>query len=283
MGNRIKFAAFGLAAMILGTQANSQDGYDASTVLATVNGDEITVGNMILMREALPDQYNDYPDDLLFEALYNQLVEQSLIASSVTGPTPARVTFGVENEKRDLLTNVAVGRLFEQEVTDEAIQAVYDSAFSGVIEDLEYNASHILLETEDEAIALVETLQSGADFADAAKEHSTGPSGPSGGSLGWFPRGAMVGPFDEAVASMDVGSLSAPVETQFGWHIIKLNETRPMPAPPLEEVREDIADQIGSNAIDALIARLTSNADIVDLVPDDLDPAILKDLSLLEN
>lgn len=282
MGNRIKFAAFGLVAMIFGTQANSQDGYDASTVLATVNGAEITVGNLILMREALPDQYDDYPDDLLFDALYSQLVEQSLIASSVSGPTPARVIYGIENEKLNLLTGIAVSRLYDQEVTDEAIQAIYDSAFSGVSDDLEYNASHILLETEEAASALLVTLQSGADFGEAAKEHSTGPSGPSGGTLGWFPRGAMVGPFDEAVATMEVGSLSDPVQTQFGWHLIKLNETRPMPAPPLEEVREDIADQIGTNAIDVLIKRLTTEAEIVDLIPDDLDPAILNDLSLLE-
>ena len=74
--------------------------------------------------------------------------------------------------------------------------------------------------------------------------HSTGPSGPSGGELGWFGPGMMVPPFEEAVMAMEVGAVSEPVETQFGWHVITLNDTRSQAAPPLDEVREELAEEI---------------------------------------
>lgn len=283
MSNRIKFAAFGMAAFTLGTQGFAQEAPGPSTVIASVNGQEITLGHMILMRDELPDQYKQYPDDILFQALYSQAVEQTLLAGTVAGEPSNRVKFSMENTMRDLQSGLAVERIFDEQVSDDALQAAYQSTYLDVDLGVEYNASHILVETKDAADALLLGLQAGLDFTEAAQEHSTGPSGPSGGSLGWFERGAMVGPFDAAVAAMEVGALAGPVQTQFGWHLIKLNETRPVEPPAFDLVAEELADQIGTDALTVFIESLKADANIIRVAPEDFDVSLLGDLSLLEN
>ena len=146
----------------------------------------------------------------------------------------------------------------------------------------EFNASHILVETEEAALALVTALQGGADFAGLAKEKSTGPSGPDGGQLGWFGAGMMVPPFEQAVQAMQVGAVSAPVQTQFGWHVIKLNESRTMDAPALTEVRGEIEIQLRQQAAEAYIEALISTADVTRVAEGDIDPTLLLNQDLLD-
>lgn len=279
---RIKSAALSLAILALGTQGFAQEAPKSDTVVATVNGQEITLGHMILLRESLPEQFQQYPNDVLFPALYGQLIEQTLLADTLTGDLPSRVKFGVENADRDLRSGLAVQKIYEDRVSAEAIQAAYQETYLDADLGVEYNASHILLETEEAAADLLVELQAGLDFAEAAQEHSTGPSGPSGGSLGWFGRGAMVAPFDEAVSAMEVGALSDPVQTQFGWHLIKLNETRAIEPPAFEEVAEELGSVLGSNALVEVIEDLTNDADIVRMIPEDFDTSVLSDFTLLE-
>lgn len=279
---RIKSAALSLAILALGTQGFAQEAPKSDTVVATVNGQEITLGHMILLRESLPEQFQQYPNDVLFPTLYGQLIEQTLLADTLTGDLPSRVKFGVENADRDLRSGLAVQKIYEDRVSAEAIQAAYQETYLDADLGVEYNASHILLETEEAAADLLVELQAGLDFAEAAQEHSTGPSGPSGGSLGWFGRGAMVAPFDEAVSTMEVGALSDPVQTQFGWHLIKLNETRAIEPPAFEEVAEELGSVLGSNALVEVIEDLTSEAEIVRMIPEDFDTSVLSDFTLLE-
>lgn len=282
MVNRIKTAAFGLVALTLANPLAADGDVDASTVVATVNGQDITVGHMILTLDELPDQFKQYPTEILFDAIYLQLVEQSLLANLITDTPPARVKFGTENAQRDLLSGVAVEGIYSEAVTEDAILAAYQTEWLDADLGEEFNASHILVDTNEEAAALLVELNDGLDFAEAAKEHSTGPSGPSGGTLGWFQRGDMVAPFDEAVAAMDIGELAGPVQTQFGWHLIKLNDIRTIEPLELDIVREELADQLGSAALDAALADLKAGASIERQVPEDFDTSILNDLSLLE-
>ncbi len=283
MVNRIKTAAFGLAVMTLAGPLAAEGGADASTVVATVNGQDITVGHMILSLDGLPDQFKSYPSEILFDAIYLQLVEQSLLANSLSGEAPARVVYGTENAHRDLLSSVAIEGIYSDAVTEDAILEAYQAEWIDADLGTEFNASHILLDSQEEASALLLELEAGLDFAQAAKEHSTGPSGPNGGSLNWFQRGDMVPPFDAAVADMKVGEIAGPVQTQFGWHLIKLNDTRAIEPLELDIVREELADQLASAALDVAIEGLKSGASIERIVPEDFDPSVLKDLSLLEN
>lgn len=259
------------------------DGHiNADTVVATVNGTEITLGHMIVLKQRLPGQYQQLAPEVLFEGIIDQLVQQTLLGDTVdTLSTGSRLT--LDNEARALRAAEEVQRVADAAMTDDALQAAYNEAFGGVEPEVEFNASHILVETEEEAKELVTTLEGGADFAELAKEKSTGPSGPRGGELGWFGLGTMVPPFEEAVATMEVGTISAPVQTQFGWHVIRLNEERVKDAPPLEAVRDQLADGITRTAIEARVAELTEGADVTRKTIEDIDPALINDISLLEN
>ena len=199
---------------LLALPALAQD-TTADTVVASVNGTEITVGHMILVRSQLPAEYQSLPADVLFNGIREQLIQQTALSDTVEELT-GRLQMALDNERRSLLAGVALDRALAEAVTDEAIQEAYDAQFANAEPLQEYNASHILVETEAEAQALVAELAAGADFAELAREHSTGPSGPSGGQLGWFGPGRMVPEFETAVVGLEVGGVSAPVQTQFG-------------------------------------------------------------------
>ena len=257
------------------------DGHvNANTVVATVNGKEITLGHMIVLRQRLPQQYQQLPGDVLFDGIIDQLVQQTLLGDQIeTLSLGSRLT--IENEERALRANQELLRVVAEAETEEALQKAYASAYGSVDPEEEYNASHILVETEDEAKELIAALNDGADFAELAKEKSTGPSGPRGGELGWFGQGAMVPPFEAAVVKMEIGAVSEPVQTQFGWHVIKLNESRVKDAPALEEVRAELLDTIQREAVDAYVAELEADAEVTRKTAEDIDPALLNDISIL--
>ena len=260
----------------------SENHVDANTVVATVNGQEITLGHMIVLKTRLPAQYQNIPHDTLFEGILDQLVQQTLLAQSVDSISKGS-QLTLENEERALWAQEEVLRLAEEVVTEDAIQSAYDEAFVDFVPETEYDASHILVDTEEEAQALVETLAGGADFAELAMEKSTGPSGPNGGQLGWFGLGRMVPPFEAAVVEMDVGAVSDPVQTQFGWHVIKLNGVRDTAPPALEEVRGDLEDQVNRVALEARIEELTQGAEVNRVTAADIPAELLGDISLVEN
>ncbi|MEO1537509.1 MAG: peptidylprolyl isomerase [Pseudomonadota bacterium] len=269
-------------ALALPTSLHAEGHASAETVVATVNGKEITLGHMLVLRQRLPQQYQQLPPDVLFSGILDQLVQQTLLGDESEDLSAAsQVT--LDNELRALKATEEIRRVVDAALTAEAIEEAYQSAYGDVEPETEYNASHILVESEEEATALVTELEGGADFAQLAVENSTGPSGPRGGELGWFGAGAMVAPFEEAVAALEVGGVSAPVQTQFGWHVIKLNDTRPTEAPTLDEVRGELVDAIQGAAIEARIAELTKGAEITRVAPDEIDPMLLNDMSLLDN
>lgn len=273
-----------LAAGLLAFSVSSASGEDVSaeTVIATVDGVEITLGQMIITRAQLPQQYQQLPDAILWEGIIDQLVQQQLIAAQLT-EEPTRVRMALEVERRTLMAGEAVTALTDAAVTEEALQAAYDARFADMEPVTEFNASHILVDTEEEALAVKARVDGGAEFAQTAREVSTGPSGPSGGELGWFGPGMMVPEFELAVGGMEVGAVSDPIQTQFGWHVIKLNDSRLQSAPDLESIREELIAEIQQEIISRTLADLTAVAEISRPEAGDYDPAILNDLGLLDN
>lgn len=251
-----------------------------STVLATVNGDDITLGHLIVARQALPQQYQGLPNDVLLQGLLEQVIQQTVLGQAM-GELSRRAELELENQRRSMIATEKVEALISTAVTEEALQAAYDAAYSDAEPSTEYNASHILVETEDEAKELITKLDGGADFAELAKEFSTGPSGPNGGELGWFGPGMMVKPFEEAVVALEAGQVSAPVQTQFGWHVVKLNDSRIKGAPPLEEVREELAAQVENDAVERAVQSLLDAAKIERIDLQTVDSDALSNLSLL--
>ena len=265
--------------------ANAQDEStpDADTVVATVDGTDITLGHMIALRSSLPQQYDQLTPEVLFDGILNQLVQQTLLSQSFEGEISRRGQLMLENERRATVSSEILAGVAERAVTEEAVQDAYEAEYANADQKTEYKAAHILVETEEEAASLIEELRDGADFAALAKEHSTGPSGAGGGDLGWFATGTMVAPFEEAVAELEPGTISDPVNTQFGWHVIRLNETRMQETPELGEVRADLEQQIRETAIQAHVAELREPADIDQIGDGEIDPALISQFDLLEN
>ncbi len=274
-----RFLAGAAMAAVMAAPVAAQD---ADTVLATVNGSEITLGHLIAMQALLPDQYRELPDQVLFDGMLEQLVQQEAIAAAAREVLTRQMELGLENEERAFLAAAIMQQISEEEIGEDAIAEEYDRVFGSVEPTREYNASHILVETEEAALELIEELDGGADFAELARQHSTGPSGPNGGQLGWFGAGMMVPPFEEAVFALEEGEISGPVETQFGWHVVILNETRLQDAPAIDEVRADLVDGLRRARIEERIEELTAAAEI-ERPEVDFDVGLIRNTDLLQN
>ena len=269
------------AIAITSTTLFAQEDLTADTVIATVDGAEITLGHMMIVRESLPEQYQKFPDDQLFTGILEQLIQQTILATIDDGPDSLRTQFTLENDRRLMRASNAVDAISAEAVTEDAIQAAYQGQYDGSELGNEFNASHILVETEESALNIIAKAKEGTDFSNLAKEFSTGPSGPSGGQLGWFGPGMMVPPFEEAVVTMEKGQVSGPVKTNFGWHVIKLNDLRSLSAPELESVRQDISAKLQRDAVAAKVTEIQSLVDIIIADTTEIDPAVLNDTSLL--
>ncbi|WP_299672361.1 peptidylprolyl isomerase [uncultured Roseobacter sp.] len=271
-----------LATVSLAQDQTEADAPDAETIVATVNGVEITLGHMIAARATLPEQYQQLDDKVLFDGILEQLVQQSALAQTLEGEAPLRITKALENEERSLMAGEVVEGVLRDAITEDALKELYDRQFGDIDPEEEYNASHILVKTEEEAIAVKETIDGGADFAATARDKSIGPSGPNGGELGWFSSGMMVPGFEAAAIALSAGEVSDPVETQFGWHIIKLNETRQAEIPSLEDVRADLTQELSQIKAQEAIRSATESADVQVRADVEIDPAILKQTDLLD-
>lgn len=276
-----KILSVALIALALSGPVRAEDP-TADTVVAVVNGTEITIGNMIAAREALPQQYQSLPDDVLFNGVLEQLIQQTALAQSAEGKETKADLLTLENQKRSYLSAIILDAVAKSAVTDEALKKLYDEKYAAAAPGKEYNAAHILVKTEDEAKAIKAEIDGGADFNTLAKEKSTGPSGPNGGDLGWFGLGSMVKPFEDVVVKLEKGQVSDPVQTEFGWHVIKLNDVRTAEVPKFDDVKEQLAGDLRQAAVEAKVKELTDAAK-VEKKADGIDPAILKNTALIGN
>lgn len=237
--------------------ANAQ----AQTV-ATIDGVEITQAQ--LNAYAL-SRTGGAPTDENREQLIAQLGDLMVISNvALRGDVSKDPTVQAELElqRRSVLAQAVIrDYVANNPVTDEEARAEYDRQIKSFPAPQQYKASHILLETEEEAKAVIADLDGGADFAELAKEKSTGPSGPQGGDLGWFEAGAMVAPFSEAVSKLENGAYSkAPVQTQFGWHVIRREDSRKAEAPAFEELKDRLKQGMEQQKFQAYFETLKADA-----------------------
>ena len=253
----------------------------ADTVLATVNGVKITLGDVIATREGLPDQYKSLPDDQLFKGILDQLVQQEALKQSVGDTLSKRQAIALENLRRNYLSNDVLVTGIKDAVGEPAIQKAYDAKYKDMAPQLEYHAAHILVDSEDKAKALLAEIAGGKAFADVAKANSKDGSAAAGGDLGWFGVGAMVKPFEDAVLAAPIGKVVGPIKTDFGWHLILVSETRNKAAPALADVHDQIAQEVQKSAIATFIKSVTDKATVT-RTDTGIDPALIKDTTLLD-
>lgn len=259
--------------------------YDADTVLATVNGTPITLGNVIVMVGALPQQYQTLPDGALLKGLLEQMVDQQLLAAAQSASPdtdPLEVKLAVENTRRTGLASLAARDAVMSVVSEDALKAAYDKLVADFKPQTEWSAAHILVDSEDKAKALKAEIDGGADFAEVAKANSSDGSAASGGDLGWFGTGQMVPEFETAVKALEKGSVSDPVKTQFGWHLVKLVDVRETKAPTLEEARPQLETEIRQAALEAKLTELRA-AGKVEVHEDAVPASAIRDANVLTN
>lgn len=273
-----------VAAGLLTSAANAQSSVDSDVVVATVNGEEIKMGHVVMVYDTLPQQYKSLPAEQVFQGIVEQIIQQTVLAQAAANPNSKYIEFAVDNERRILTASQMIDEITTEATSEDKLQAYYDARYQSVDLGREYNASHILVESEEEAKDLIVKLSDGADFAALAQEFSTGPSGPNGGSLGWFGQGRMVAPFEQAVMSLTVGEVSPlPVQTQFGWHVIILNDMRAVQAPAFEEVSGEIAAELQRVAIEERVKVMVDGAAVVRVDQSTLNvDAVKTDISELD-
>ena len=255
--------AISLAAATLIIGLNSPLSLAADKPVADVNGTAITQADI----DAYAKQRQQLrPGKVSAEQLKNEVIGKVLVyqdaVSKGLDKDPVLLD-RIERLRREIIVSDALDVYAnEHPVSDEEMQRVYDEAVAQTAGN-EYKARHILVESEDDAKAIIVELDGGADFAELAKSKSTGPSGKQGGDLGWFRAGTMVKPFSDATAKMEKGSYTkTPVKTQFGWHVILLEDVRPLTPPPLDDVRPQLKQQLEQIKLQAYVEELREKATI---------------------
>lgn len=257
----LAFALSPLAA----TAQQSATPADENPVVARVNGEDVLRSEVFEMAQSLPPQYQSqlaqiYP--LLVQRVVDfRLAERAGRAAGLAedSEVEARIAKAVGRVIRDTYLERAVNA----RVTDERMQESYKAFLAKTPAKTEQRARHILLKTEEEAKAVIKELDAGADFAELAKTRSTGPSAAKGGDLGYFTDDQMVPEFAAAATAMEPGQHSAvPVKTQFGWHVIKLEDRRVVAPPTFEEVASQLREEASRAAVEDVLKTLRAGAQV---------------------
>jgi len=263
-------AAAGIATLLTGAA------FAGPKVLATVNGVEITERDVEIARAEIGEQIANMPAEesrknLLLYVIENQLLAEAAKKESVDEGDAAKEVMAYY--RRRALHDLYYDRKIRDAVSEDTVKKTYDERIKQIESKPEVSARHILVKTEEDALDIIERLNRGSDFAELAKEKSTGPSGSQGGDLGYFSKGQMVPEFDKVVFTLKKGEVSEPVKTQFGWHVIKVEDKRVSKPPAFDTVKGQlIAGMVSQKAVEVITA-LRKDAKI-----DILDPDIKKAL-----
>jgi peptidyl-prolyl cis-trans isomerase C len=236
-------------------------------VVARVNGTDLHRSDVVEAIRGLPPQVQQQPLDRLYPALLDQMVGTMLVSQA---GRKSKLQDDPEVKKRlalvqdQIIADAYVQRLLQKQVTDQKLHARYDKFVKDAPPREEVNARHILLANEADAKAVIDQLKKGGDFAALASEKSTDPAGKtSGGDLGWFTKEQMVPEFADAAFKLKKGEITeTPVKTQFGWHVIKLEDRRAAKALAFEQVKPQLADEIARDLIGEKMKELRTTAKI---------------------
>ncbi len=239
---------------------------DDASVVATVNGTPITEAEISLAEQQLGQQFARLSDEQKRAAAVTALIEIKLMAKKAEDEGIDKT----EDFKRQMaflrdraLHSAEVEEIVSKGVTDQDVRARYDKQIADTPPETEIHARHILVKTEQEAKDIIKELDNGADFEKLAVERSTGPSGPKGGDLGYFSKGQMVPSFEKAAFALDAGQYTKePVQTQFGWHVIKVEDKRAKQPPAFDDVKDQIRNSLMREVYIAAVAKMRDAATI---------------------
>lgn len=259
---------FSVAAVTTSMQASAQS-YPASS--NTLKGDEIIAsvnGQFIATRilDEIERQLQSDQADINRSDIVNQLIDLTLLAQQAKAEqldTQPKISASLQLYYTQTMANAYLDSLAENiQISDEAVRAEYDAQIAQ-LKRTEYRAQHILLSTSAEAKDVIAKLNDGGSFTDLATTYSTGPSALQGGDLGWFEASTMVAEFSDALTALDMGRYTTdPVQTQYGWHVIQLNDKRAGSMPDFNSVKAGIKNLLLRNELNKAVAELRSKATI---------------------
>lgn len=250
----------------------------ATTVVARLNGEDITEADLQLAAQDLRETLMQIPAEQRLTVLLNGIIEMRLMAQAAEA---AKLTDDVEvNRRVEFMHDRALQAEYLKAnvidaITDESVQALYDAEVAAFVPEEQVRASHILVDSEEAAKAIIAELDGGADFATIAKERSLDlGSGANGGDLDFFVKSRMVPPFADAAFALDVGSYTkTPVQSEFGWHVILVTDKRMSSPPTFEERRTALREQVARQLFTAQVEKLRDAAEIEVLLPTTETPA----------
>jgi peptidyl-prolyl cis-trans isomerase C len=256
--------AFVIAALLCAPigRSSAQDG---DPVVARANGVDIHQSDIAFAEEEIGGNMPNMAPEQKREYLINYLVDVIVLSQAAERQKLAErpeVKHRLAFDRNRLLMESLLQDTGRAALSDTAEHQVYDEAIKQVKNEEEVHARHILVPTEDEAKAVVAQLKGGADFAALAKEKSKDPGAAEGGDLGYFTKDQMVPEFAAVAFKLDKGQLSDPVKTQFGWHIIKVEDKRIKPTPAFEQVKPQIDNYVAHRAQSQLVEKLRSAANV---------------------
>ena len=234
--------------------------------VAVVDGFEIKRTDVYQYVKTLPVNIRQLPPQAVYPLALDQVINGQIIqnkANQASLDKDPEVLEQVNRAKEQIIRSVYIQRKVEEQIQEQQIKAAYEEYVSSLEDVEERKARHILVDEESQAKEIIQELQKGADFAELAKEHSTGPTGANGGDLGWFTKDAMVPEFSEAAYGMKKGEVStAPVKTEFGWHIVQLDDVRKKPKPTFEELESYLVVQLRQEKLEELVSNWRTTATI---------------------
>src|SRR6202047_2801119 len=264
MRARLASAATGCLAMVLLASLPVR-AEEANPVLAKVNGAEIRQSDLALAEEELGPSLAQMDPSTKKENVLAFLIDMKIVAKAAEAKKiedrddfKARLAF---TRNRLLMDNLLAGES-KAATTEEAMKKVYEEAAKQIEGEQEVHARHILVESEDEAKAIGAELKKGADFAELAKKKSKDPGASDGGDLGFFTKEQMVPEFSTVAFALEPGKISDPVKSQFGWHIIKVEEKRNRKAPDFDQVKGQIETYVTRKAQAEYVAKLREAAKV---------------------
>tara|TARA_B100000686_G_scaffold354317_1_gene463921 strand:+ start:2910 stop:3773 length:864 start_codon:yes stop_codon:yes gene_type:complete len=250
---------------LMGNSSNGVAAMGDDTQVAKVNETVITRGDVKEVAKTVPAAAQ-VPIEQIYPMIVDQLINDALLQDRVDASgiaTDPEVEQRLAEAREQIARSLYVERYLEEQMTEEALRAEYEQMKSDNANVKEVRARHILVETEDAANALIAQLDDGADFAELARENSTGPTASNGGDLGYFTKDAMVPEFSNVAFATEAGTYSEePVKTQFGWHVIMVEDVRNRQVPTFEEMEPVLRQQMQQDVVNNLVENLRDGADI---------------------
>lgn len=263
-----------------GTDAQQESASgESGPVVAIVDGTNVTRADIDRYIQSMPNNVRQIPPQALYPMALEQVISARLVqnrADQASLANDPEVLQQLDEVRQQIIRNVYIQRTVDAQISDDKLKSAYNDYVKAQGDVEERHARHILVDSEEKAKELIAKLDDGAEFSVLAKENSIGPTAPKGGDLGWFAKGDMVPEFDVAAFSLKKGAYSQkPVKTQFGWHVIQIEDARKRPAPSFEEVKPMLQAQLRREVLEGLLGKWREVADIqtFDMNGNPIEPA----------